>query len=73
MVLYDHNKRSYVRIYDLEKALKGDGEPVKEIAGPSDHLITQVSWGPLNQTLYISTDKGKMILHDIEAENAVVT
>ena len=37
------------------------------IEGPSDHLITQASWGLLNKTIYIATDKGRFIIHDLEA------
>ena len=74
MTLYDHRKKSYIRIQDLKSAVKGEneGEGAKVIEGPLDHLITQASWGPLNQTLYIATDKGKFIIHDLEANQPIV-
>ena len=40
LIVYDHAKRSYIRIYDFKKALAGDKDGEKEIAGPVDHLIT---------------------------------
>lgn len=36
-------------------------------------MITQASWGPLNKSLYIATDKGRMILYDIEKEEDILT
>ena len=32
-----------------------------------------MSWGPLNETLYIATDRGRMILHDIENDKAIIS
>ena len=73
LIVYDHNKRSYVRIYDFKSALLGKNtEGEKEIVGPLDHIITQASWGPLNKTVYISTDKGRFLIHDIESDKVVV-
>lgn len=73
LVLYDHEGKSYVRIYDFESALRGENKPEKEIQGPEDHFINQASWGPLNETIYIATDKGRMVLHDIDSGKARVT
>ena len=72
LIVFDHNKRSYIRVYDLKSALAGKVECEKEIAGPQDHLITQASWGPLNKTMYIATDKGRFIIHDWENDKVVV-
>jgi WD40 repeat protein len=71
LVVYDHSKRSYIRIYDFKRALGKDADGEKEIAGPQDHLITQSSWGPLNKTLYIATDKGRFLIHDWENDKVV--
>lgn len=71
--MFDHSKRSYIRVYNFKDALAGkvpEGE--LEIAGPQDHMITQASWGPLNKTIYIATDKGRFLIHDLET-NQVVT
>ena len=70
--MYDDKKKSYIRIFDFKSACEGKNEPLKEIQGPDEHLVNQVSWGPLNKTLYIATDKGKLILHDIETNTALV-
>ena len=42
LVVYEHAKRSYIRIQDLASALRGDANPdgVLEIEGPKDHIIT---------------------------------
>ena len=69
--MYDHNKRSYVRVYDFKQALNKDAEGIKEIAGPQDYIITQASWGPLNKTMYVATDKGRFIIHDWENDKVV--
>lgn len=72
LIVYDHSKRSYVRIYDFKAALNKNADGEKEIQGPQDHIITQASWGPLNKTLYVSTDKGRFLIHDIENEKVLV-
>ena len=38
---------------------------VKEIAGSADYEYTSCVWGPLNKTLYVATDKGKVICIDV--------
>ena len=72
LILYDHNKKSYVRTYDFKAALAKNADGLQEIAGPQDHIITQSSWGPLNKTLYAATDKGRFLIHDIESDKVVV-
>ncbi|CDW80688.1 eukaryotic translation initiation factor 3 subunit i-like [Stylonychia lemnae] len=74
LVVYEHAKRSYIRIQDTASALKGQTNPdgVFEVEGPQDHLITQASWGPLNQTLYIATNKGKFYIHDLSSSKTIV-
>lgn len=73
LVVYDHKKRSYIRIQDLKSALEGEKNPssLVEVAGPQDHLVNQASWGPLNKTLYIATDKGRFLIHDIESNKTI--
>ena len=77
LVMYDQDKKSYIRIYDTQKALKNEYTKdtcEKEImACPQDHLITQVSWGPLNKTLYIATDKGRFIIWDIDGDKELIS
>ena len=51
LIVYDHNKKSYVRVYDFKGALNKDANGDKEIVGPQDHIITQASWGPLNKSM----------------------
>ncbi len=40
LIVYDHSKKSYIRIYDFKAALNKDANGDKEVSGPSDHLIT---------------------------------
>jgi hypothetical protein len=43
LVMYDLDKRSYVRVFDTQKALKNEYNKEsfeKEVQGPQDHLIT---------------------------------
>ena len=35
-------------------------------------MITQASWGPLNYSLYVATDKGRFIIHDWEKDEVIV-
>ena len=60
-----------MRVYDFKQALNKDAEGIKEIAGPQDYIITQASWGPLNKTMYVATDKGRFIIHDWENDKIV--
>lgn len=41
-MVYEHAKRSYIRIQDLPSALRGETNPdgILEIEGPKDHIIT---------------------------------
>jgi WD40 repeat protein len=66
LIVFDHAKRSYIHIFNFKDALAGKNAPELSIEGPQDHIITQASWGPLNKTLYIATDKGRFIIHDLE-------
>lgn len=73
-MVYEHDRKSYIRIVDFPKALRGETNPegVKEIEGPRDHSITQASWGPLNKSIYIATDKGKFLVYDLEQDKYVL-
>ena len=72
LIVYDHQRRSYISIYDFKKALQKESNGEKTVSGPPDHLITQASWGPLNYNLYVATDKGRFIIHDWEKDEVVV-
>ena len=65
LVVSDDKKKSTIRIYDFQKALGGDSKPEKVIPGPDDMICNQVSWGPLNKTLYMVTDSGRMLVYDL--------
>ena len=71
LIVYDHNKKSYIRSYNFKDALNKEANGEKEIVGPQDHIITQASWGPLNKSMYISTDKGRFIIHDFENDKVI--
>jgi DNA-directed RNA polymerase alpha subunit len=74
LIVFEKKKKSIIRIQDMKSALKGENtsDHVVEVEGPQDHIITQASWGPLNQTLYIATDKGRVIIHDLESNKPLV-
>jgi translation initiation factor 3 subunit I len=59
--------KSTIRVYKTEECLAGNEniEAIHTIMGPPDHQITQASWGPLDETLYISTDKGRMTTYSL--------
>jgi len=75
MVLYeDKNRDSFIRIFTVKDALehgKKDGccDVVAQIKGPKDHVINNVKWGPLDETVYYCTDKGRLLRYDIEDES----
>jgi hypothetical protein len=71
LIVYDSQKKSYISVYDFKQALNKNAEGEKQIEGPQDYIITQASWGPLNKTMYIATDKGRFIIHDWEKDKVV--
>ena len=69
LCLYQHEKRSHIRIFDLANCLKcaqDENTPkvLQTISGNKDYEFTSVVWGPLNKTLYVSNDKGKVFCFD---------
>ena len=70
LCLYQDQKKSHIRIFDLQNALKcaQDGNTpkvVQTITGSADFEYTSCVWGPLNKTIYVSTDKGRVICIDV--------
>ena len=67
MCLYDNEKRSYIRLYDMPSILKGE-EPkmLLQIDASKDYLLTNVVWGPKNETLIVSTNIGKIVVFNLE-------
>ena len=72
MVLYeDKNRESWIRVFNIKDAIehgKRDGccQHLAEIKGPKDHGINNCKWGPLDKTVYYCTDKGRLLMYDIE-------
>ena len=75
LIVYEQKRKSFVRIQDMKSALHGENtsDAIVEVEGPQDHVITQASWGPLNQTLYIVTDKGRVLIHDLASNQTLVS
>ena len=71
IVLYDDNKRSYIRIYDMKSVMadKADREvkPTQEIVGPTDFTFTYVVWGALDKCIYVSSTIGKVFCFDVQS------
>lgn len=74
MVVYEDIKReSFIRIFNVKDTLehgKKDGccEYVHQIKAPKDHVINDVKWGPLDETVYYCTDKGRLLRYDLDEE-----
>lgn len=69
LVLYQEQKKSYIRVFDLANCIKSheDGNTPKVIAtipGSTDFEYTYCVWGPLNKSIFVSTDKGRVIQID---------
>jgi hypothetical protein len=74
MVMYENEKQTHINIYDFDKVIGGHNNEsalYKQIVIPKENIITQVSWGPLNKSLYLATNKGRIILLDIETETNI--
>ena len=77
MVVYETNNReTYILAFNTADALawgKKDGccEPIFKIKGPKDHGINCAKWGPLDQSVYYCTDKGRLLRYDIEDESVI--
>jgi WD40 repeat protein len=67
MCLYDNEKRSYIRLYDMPSIMKGE-EPkmLLQIDASKDYLLTNAVWGPKNETLIVATNIGKILVYNLE-------
>lgn len=75
--MYDVKKQTHLRIYNLKKVLdyfKGrksmEGEQADlayehEIIAPKDNILSHVVWGPLNKSLFMTSDLGNIFKYDI--------
>ena len=56
-----------MRIYDLAAILKHgeEAKPAHELIGSKDYAYTNAVWGPLNKTIYISTNTGRVKIYDV--------
>jgi WD40 repeat protein len=74
LVLYEDNQRqSFIRVYNTKDALdwgKKEGSPkcVAQIKGPKDHTINDAKFGPLDQSIYYATDKGRILKWNFDNE-----
>lgn len=64
LVLKIKGDQSKIEFYDFSKLLKGDTEPIRILE--FDEEVTQSSYGYLNEKLYLSTTKGKILIVDTE-------
>lgn len=51
----------------LRNGTKTESEPICEIAGNPDYDFTSAVWGPLNKTIYVSTNSGKVLILDAKS------
>jgi translation initiation factor 3 subunit I len=70
LVLITKSGKSQVQLYDFGKLLNKD-KKVRKVFN-FDEEITQASYGYLNEKLYVSTSKGKMMILDIDTEKVEV-
>lgn len=63
---YEHDKKSYIRIFNLAECLAQTTPPVvHEITTSQDYIFTCVVWGPKNESLFVSTNRGHVLKYDI--------
>jgi translation initiation factor 3 subunit I len=78
LVIYEDNKReSYIRIFNVKDTLEhgkkeGCCDYVAQIKAPKDHGINDAKWGPLDNSIYYCTDKGRLLKYDLEDESVVM-
>lgn len=68
----DNGRESAMRIYSLKDCLawgnkEGSPQYVREIKAPRDHIINDVKWGRLDESIYYCTDQGRLIRYDVNA------
>ena len=69
LVIYETHKVNFIRVYRFSDILKENNEdvkPVHEIKAPEDVVYTDCVWGPLDKSLYISTNFGKVLFYDLD-------
>ncbi len=63
---YEFEKKSFIRIFNLAECLSQTTPPVvHEISTTQDCNFTCVVWGPKNETLFVSTNRGQVMKYDI--------
>ena len=78
-VVYETSQReTFIRVYNVSDVLawgkrdpNGSCEPALEFKGPKDHGVNCVRWGPLDETIYSCTDKGRVLRYSL-AEKRVI-
>lgn len=72
VVYEDSRGDSYVRVFATKDVLaygrgeKNSLEHVQTIEPPKDHHITCIKWGPLDETIFYCTDRGRLIQYDVQ-------
>lgn len=66
MCLFDHNQRSYIRVFTTADCLAGNTpKELCEIQSSADYLFTKAVWGPKNNSIIIACSNGKVLLYDL--------
>ena len=72
-LVYEGNRGvSQMRIFEMSEVLafgtKEGKSPshLQTIEPPKDHLITAVHWGPLDESIFYATNRGRLIQYDVE-------
>lgn len=70
LVLSDYMKVSTIRVYDFDQIMrKKDDETPKvtlQITAKKEQAFNYAIWGPLNKSIYVATDQGRVIVFDKE-------
>lgn len=75
IVIFEDKSESFLKIFDLKKVLaagmsKDNIEAVKTIKAPKDHEINCARWGALDKSIYYCTNRGRLIMYNLEEECA---
>ena len=77
--MYKYDGLSHFRIFDLQASLnrgvntdenkddQNTPKVVKEIKSSSENIYTSALWGPLNKTIYVATNSGKLLSLDVSS------
>jgi translation initiation factor 3 subunit I len=66
LCLYEFDKKSYIRIFNLHDCLTQTTPPVvHEVSTTQDVTFTNVVWGPKNESLIVCTNRGLVMSYDI--------